>query len=424
MQATVSLPNVRELHWDFFIQPDVDADRHHYPLSLEQLGQLAYMIVRQALAFRKAEGHTWHKIASLTIPSTRREHRISILVPLLHSELFELQALQIPSTDRYLHDEALESAIRMYCPKVKLLTCPPFTVENNELDNACAVVRACSKLQRFRAGDWGESGSSHGRLSTLVEHHAETLEEIEIVSSTYVSSRDQQAILASCKRLTRFWIVVDSVVGGLQFDDILSKEWVCIEMRELFLKLDRYDFQEEDRPPVCVDIVRQDSYNTPDEHCQGQKDLDDLSPQLLVRRRSSTTDQRSARRVYKQIGRLVGLQFVALAVHTQERPAHATARFAWDLTMRTGHLPELKGLKRLTHLHMADDLWTNMGQDEVEFMEAEWPVLVEVSFEMRTREDEFQALVKESHWRWLQGRRPTLHYLNLTMKTRKHHQHI
>ncbi|KAI7825970.1 hypothetical protein BC939DRAFT_475928 [Gamsiella multidivaricata] len=52
-----------------------------------------------------------------------------------------------------------------------------------------------------------------------------------------------------------------------------------------------------------------------------------------------------------------------------------------DLTLfKQGCLEELTELEKLRHLHIQTDFWSRMGQAEVEFMEAQWPMLGEITF--------------------------------------------
>ncbi|KAK3805033.1 MAG: hypothetical protein J3Q66DRAFT_423572 [Benniella sp.] len=87
----------------------------------------------------------------------------------------------------------------------------------------------------------------------------------------------------------------------------------------------------------------------------------------LTERTLEIANQKS-KEVYAQIGRLDKLEELGLG--------YILAGSAMmDLTLEEGWLAELAGLKKLRHFHLLTDLWTSMGQAEVEFMVSNWPKL-------------------------------------------------
>ncbi|KAF9985831.1 hypothetical protein BGZ75_002502 [Mortierella antarctica] len=79
-----------------------------------------------------------------------------------------------------------------------------------------------------------------------------------------------------------------------------------------------------------------------------------------------------------------------------------------DLTLSKGGLSELAGLEDLADFEMRTDLWSGMGQAEVEFMHEKWPRLRKITF--GTWSTTFRKLMMEPHWLWLQARRPQLQF--------------
>ncbi|KAK3805025.1 MAG: hypothetical protein J3Q66DRAFT_423548 [Benniella sp.] len=90
-----------------------------------------------------------------------------------------------------------------------------------------------------------------------------------------------------------------------------------------------------------------------------------------------------SKEVYAQIGRLDKLEELGLG--------YILAGSAMmDLTLEEGWLAELAGLKKLRHFHLLTDLWTSMGQAEVEFMK----LVLNSLYVYHIEEDEMDAFVK------------------------------
>ncbi|KAG0199482.1 hypothetical protein BGX28_007258 [Mortierella sp. GBA30] len=411
MQATLSLPHLRELHIDYPMLPPSDVD----PVQLKDVGPMTESILEQAVAIKKAEGTIKTKITALTIPSSQDAFRVSFLLPILQSELFDLDTMQIPATDLHLRGQALQDVLRKYCPKVKHLRCPQFMIEDyRDTSNACIVIQACTGLQSFHSRGFSDDEvDMEPVFEVLLEHHAKTLEDYEDYSDWSMDGRRLQTMLSSCKNLKRVW-EVPCKARALEFGHILSKEWICLGMKVLFLHLDRFDAEESEMQEY-VKTSRLFRYTRGRlQTDQSVGDDQDLNDHAVPRRHYylPEADKWAAKRVYAQIGKLVDLEMLGLQVHDKERPPFIRERFTWDLTLKDGYLKELAGLRKLKHLHMASDFWLNMEQDEVEFIDAQWPVLGEISFDMVGNRSGFQELVAQPHWQWLLERRPTLRYSN------------
>ncbi|KAG0199483.1 hypothetical protein BGX28_007259 [Mortierella sp. GBA30] len=419
MRATFPLPHLRELHLAFPILPAESED----PVQLKDVGPMTESILEQAVAIKTAEGTITTKITALSIPSTQDEFGVSFLLPFLKSKLFDLDTLQIPATDLHLRGRALEDALRKYCPKVKHLRCQPFCIEDyKDITNACAVIRGCTGLQSYHAESIDDEVNTRPIIDTLLEHHAKTLEAYEDLRGySPLKSKHLKSMLCSCKNLRRVWVEPGIWSYALEFGQILSKEWVCLRMKELSLCLDRYDAKEAEMLKF-TNTMRQQRYRDGRLPSVDGNPVSDDAHYWGRCYYSSEVDKWAAKRVYAQIGKLVVLEVLALKVHEFSTPGFITERFTWDLTLKDGYLRELGGLRKLRHFHMASNFWLNMGQAEVEFMHEQWPALCEISFDLChiradtvKKEDEFQNLVGQPHWRWFLEKRPTLHYANRTL---------
>jgi hypothetical protein len=109
----------------------------------------------------------------------------------------------------------------------------------------------------------------------------------------------------------------------------------------------------------------------------------------------------AVQRFFAKVGRLTKLEELSLGHVNNPFSPKAEKLFAMDLTLEGGWLAELSGLKQLKHLRMYTDYWSSMDQDDVKFMDDNWPELERVSFH-----GFIGRLETHYHWRWLKERRP------------------
>ncbi|CAO3566662.1 unnamed protein product [Mortierella alpina] len=113
--------------------------------------------------------------------------------------------------------------------------------------------------------------------------------------------------------------------------------------------------------------------------------------------------------LYYQIGRLVKLEVLALGIDNGDFTNANKGDYAWDLTLTRGWLGQLAGLRNLKVLRLQGDLWSGMGQAEVEFIHEHWPLLREI-----TLQGYILQLDLQSPWLWLLNKRP---YLRLVVNS-------
>ncbi|KAK3823054.1 MAG: hypothetical protein J3Q66DRAFT_330752 [Benniella sp.] len=319
------------------------------------------------------------RLKSLVLPLINGGYPRDFLFPFLRSHVPHLERLGIPLIHRKYNVQDLKDAILEGCPKLQHI------VSNNFLGyegGKCAlfdVVRYCipSGLRSFRGSFHDvlfKGAGSRDLVETLLEYHATTLEQFELLDHEGVSSVHINSVLAKCRRLRELRIdacergIRNSWRAAITYRDAASGVWICHDIEVLYLRLD---------PIVTV---------------------------LVADTIQDTVDQKG-KETYAQIGRLVKLEELGLGC-TVSGPVMK------DLTLENGWLAELAGLKELRHFHMLTDFWTSMGQAEIEFMVANWPKLERISIDL---EEDYSSEVEEfskPHWQWLEEKRP---YIVLTV---------
>ncbi|KAG0259770.1 hypothetical protein BG011_002381 [Mortierella polycephala] len=326
--------------------------------------------LQEALAAKSANGTITNKITSLQLPDSDQGYPKSFLLPILQSELLDLKQFTIPLIVNDYYDE-LKTVLRKHCPKLKYLDCPfspdPAQMDYNTMTNI-AFFEVCTGLVRFCGTEFEDRNycnDSRGMVRALVRHQSETLEEIEFLDCHAVRSKDLQAILASCKRLRKLKVITPSdSCGTLELEDIVTGEWVCRGLKSLWLV-------------VASRVDRARKYEA------------------------------VAKLAYGQIGRMLELETLILAVDHSDFWTNHPDSYKADLTLAKGWLGELMRLKRLRYFGMRDDFWSRMGQAEVEFMHEEWPKLDTIVFGVHP-----SLVVDLPHWKWLKQKRPLLRYIH------------
>ncbi|KAI8604726.1 hypothetical protein EDD21DRAFT_365512 [Dissophora ornata] len=323
------------------------------------------------------------------LPLMRRGYPGCLVLQILEHALPELERLSIVGrTIRERQWKKLTRTIQERCPKLKHFCCNfADEVPDPVLREAVAVIRGCAYqgLTSFKClghhVDRSTLGSKTNIVRALIDDHSATLEDFEMKDCADVSSADLQDMLATCSNLRRFWVEpgergeAAAAAAALEYVDVLSRGWVCLELQELYLILDR---NLSDDSPLSV----------PDSN-------DDLEEAV------------AAREVYAQIGRLVQLEVLCLGCNASDYATVDEEAFAQDLTLKNGWLSELKGLGQLQHFRMVTNFWSHMGQAEVEFMDTHWPRLRTITFEWLEAGDDITGA---AHWRWLRKRRPGLQF--------------
>ncbi|KAK3822994.1 MAG: LOW QUALITY PROTEIN: hypothetical protein J3Q66DRAFT_330559 [Benniella sp.] len=297
----------------------------------------------------------------------------------------------------------IEQAFTQGCPKLEHVSTGDMADDRSDEYGAKAVIRGC-------AGQDGSRGlkSFHGCyfddenyfcesrcvFSTVIDHHFATLETVKLSDCEAVDGLDLQNMFATCKKLKLFTIdTCDCGEGAIEFDSIVSQEWVCKDMEVLHLILGRRTEWVED----------EDGAGEETDEDEDESEVEEDEDEWTRPPRESKAVRRVAQKAYAQIGRLTKLQELSLEWDRSEHPEADTKPFRFDMTLEHGWLVELGELKDLWHFGMRTDFWSRMGQAEVEFMHASWPKLEKLTFACN-----IQEVTSKPHWQWLKEKRPNL----------------
>ncbi|KAF9960003.1 hypothetical protein BGZ72_008202 [Mortierella alpina] len=417
LQACLPLPRLSRLFCHFCLDghtladKDMDYKGSDYD-SIANLMPGLKEILDTAIAARTSDNGTIDvKIKTFRFPDPVAGNTglIRFILPILRSDLVEIDTLVAPLILPNRPKRLYEETVRDHCPALKHLIISPCQEDSEMANNVIKAAAGLKTVRGYRLSD-AMGWSSRNIIRTLAKHQSTTLEEIEFIQCGNIRSGDQQAVLTSCRQVKRFWLVADGFsksMHGIEFGDIITGSWSCLGMRELSLTLNRsIDIK------ATLQAMRQESSN---------KDAGDGEPEKDEPYRAGDKEQKrratawAAKQAFAQIGRLTVLEHLALG--TDESPNgtdEERLESEWDLTLSEGWLAQLVGLKNLRHLHMKTNHWSKMGQAEVEFMDAEWPLLDCISFDGRNIQ--FYEEVELPHWKWLQQKRPNLRLSRIKMK--------
>ncbi|KAK3823043.1 MAG: hypothetical protein J3Q66DRAFT_137586 [Benniella sp.] len=328
------------------------------------------------------------RLKSLSLPTVHKGYPKAFMIPFLESHVPNLERLSIPKVHK-LDNEAdvrrLEKAIEIGCPQLQHLSSnwKDAGIDDEEIDKGwnsfISVLRGCAKagLRTYQSRCFFDDRYSQGSIiESLLHYHGEAMEEIEFLDCYGISSESIQSILSTCKGLRKLRVESCADVScDLRVGDVL-KEWVCLDITVLNLRLQRQ-----------VDVLE----------CSRTKD------EVMAD---------AAQRVYSQIGRLVKLEDLTLTIYEDDNLwDNLEESCAYDLTLERGWLGELAGLKRLRRFRMNHNYWGLMGQSEVEFIDTNWLELQSITFYGYTFR--YGDQLQMDHWKWLKERRP---YINLVVQ--------
>ncbi|KAF8986346.1 hypothetical protein BGZ46_005531, partial [Entomortierella lignicola] len=318
-------------------------------------------------------------ITTLILPTYWYGYPFWFLEQLLKDHLNNIERFKVPMLRNHEEDlvnfdddETIES-YRGLCPKLQHLVCEfddrncdscfMESFINGSYDGGGVGLKSCRII-------FMEDDKNFDILYDLMNLFSDTLEEIDLVDCKMAAGDSLQHVFSMFDGLRRFRVTPS--LGGvvdMRFPELLSEEWVCLELRELHLKLSR-------------DSVFDNKATT---MAQAMQMIED---------------------VYTQIGRLVKLE--ELYLDYSDRFTELGAKdYKSDLTLELGFLDQLKGLSRLRHFHMVIDFWSSMGRAEVEFIHANWTNLEKISFGIPRLVGEV-TVDRNRYWRWLKKQRPGL----------------
>ncbi|KAK3839908.1 MAG: hypothetical protein J3R72DRAFT_446964 [Linnemannia gamsii] len=400
LQACLPLPELTEL---LFMDMDVDWDENDKNMDMSD----PETIIREASIARFSQNRKAARIKSLSLARNRSGTRNPLPLLLLKSNLLDLESCEIPWFPPDADFEEVEQVVREHCPNLNHVTCPSPEDDERNCQFICAFIRGCSRLQSFASDYFCDDDSKYYILepqfiiSEVVLHHYNTLEVIELTNCYRVYSRDQQAILSRCKRLKRFWVECNRDKGnaGISSTDISRSDWVCRELRELSLTLNRCPKEEDS----FGDLEEEQEQEEEEEQKEEEQEKEEAEETEEEHDPNAQLVAIAVKNIYTQIGQLERLEVLALDIDRSCDTMAKEGDYAWDLTVSNGWLGEMAGLKNLKTLRLKADFWSMMGQAEVEFIHERWPLLSEISIPRNALQ-----LLEHSHWQWLLNKRPEL----------------
>ncbi|KAG0238450.1 hypothetical protein B0O80DRAFT_499806 [Mortierella sp. GBAus27b] len=380
MEACLKLPQLIDLQLDFGMDD--------YPFRIKEHSD-AYSPSFSGLLERLHDNNrpkcgggepAVSRLKSLMLPEIKKGYPRTFLFPLFSSMIPNVERLVLPKVYEDM-DEAdqneLEGIITTGCPKLQHLStlfhwdvCGYYWLINS-------VLRGCAGLRSFHGLDFDNLVFSSGLdpvLTVLIQHHARTLVEVELLNCGCVDSEDIQSILTTCNNLRIFRVEPhEGFSVWVSFREATLKEWTCCDLTVLQLRLNWM-----------------------------------LS--VLDGKSNGGIMEDTAQRLYAQIGRLVKLEELGLGHDKSDVTLGSGEAYTTGLTLDHGWLSELAGLKRLRSFQMGGYFWRSMGQLEVEFMDTNWPRLERIAVACDNLEDEVLIL---PHWSWLKERRPHFAYTRM-----------
>ncbi|KAF9960100.1 hypothetical protein BGZ72_007934 [Mortierella alpina] len=387
-------------------------------------------IIKDASRNRFSQHWDAKKIKSLYLPTCDEGGRKNPLpFLLLKSDLLDLNCFMIPTFTQDSRPEDVEQAIREYCPGLRHVECPHFSDGGQDGRFVRAFIRGCTGLQSFTSeyfsdrvyggmlADEEPPGDPRFIIQELITHHWETLHEFELTDCEQVFSCDQQAILSQCKQLKQFMVWASSVddSASIKFTDVARDNWICKDLRELGLTLNRHSTDEdEDLDPEGIALAAKHTYA----QIGRLEKLDwlafdiDKSTGTVAKESDYAWDLTLSRGWLGEMAGLKNLETLILLEKLEElrldivgseETVSEESDYTWDLTLSRGWLGEMAGLRSLKTLILFADFWSKVGQTEVEFMHEYWPLLSSIGHRDRHRQH-------EPHEEWLCKKRPNFSF--------------
>ncbi|KAF9131304.1 hypothetical protein BGW39_001979 [Mortierella sp. 14UC] len=287
-------------------------------------------------------------------------------------------------------------------------SCPQITrvYQHGRLDDdqgiTLAIVNAVQEQQLELLRFSGLSGSD-SLLEATLRRHSTILRDLRLTDCVRLSSKSIQKILSTGHALEVFRIEpYRDEYACLILQDAVAAEWVCKGIKQLRLTLSI---------GATIPPAEDAYYKRPGPIVLTMEEVERFSKLEVL---------------YRRIGALVELEHLDLGAvaecsRPEDRDRYSSLDVSFDAmlslgdetTGRPGYLHLFAGLKKLKSLNgsvraRTDETRVTVGQREVEWVDANWPVLQEVNFcSYRARDDQLGVDARRC-WRWLQTRRPGL----------------
>ncbi|KAK3823066.1 MAG: hypothetical protein J3Q66DRAFT_330773 [Benniella sp.] len=394
LRVCLNHPQLANLHCRFFIEGIRGVHRYFSPEDIQLFNSFTTSMEdgKKAKKAKKATGKpTGSTIKSLLLPGTTGGYPPNFFCGLLRSCLPNLELFHIPEVGGNRDPsfvESLRDAVAQGCPKLQHLRYPWYDEDPKNYDVINGIVEGCKEwgLKSFYCEKLRDGYGDQRIMATLLSNHSNTLEEVELVNCRHANPGDLLDLF-SCRNLKK--AKIQQRGDGNAAIELQTVEFKCHDLKELQLSIvqpamnpqtDDFGEEEEEEHEALLPGGRHERFGR------------------WVRRK--------AEEAYTEIGSLSKLESLSLGCAKRDYRGFSVSGHERDFTLEHGWLRKLAGLKELKRLHMVTDFWSEMGQAEVEFMDAQWPKLERIEFNSTNR----KAIVAKPHWQWLQKRRPQLTY--------------
>jgi len=303
------------------------------------------------------------RLTSLALPHIEGGYPRSFLLPLLRTYLPRLERFQVPVLDGPYGKE-LEEVIAGHCSNLCHITYT-FPIHGQDQNSSVikAVIRGCARWNGLKSirifGYQNESDTDSGRglVETLVEYHFKTLESVELQAwNNYGGAFQLDPIFTGCPNLKSLKVLpIDkSSLNSMYFSHLPAEPWTFQGLKEL-----------------CLHFNETHQY---------------------LRWNTLKQEQEASRRAFKQIGRLIHLEILALDFYGYDKD------HGWDLygSFEYEWVKEIARLDKLRYLYMPSDCWKEQHLSDI--IDSGWPRLERVS----------AGYYNPANFRWIKERRPWL----------------
>ncbi|KAK3837738.1 MAG: hypothetical protein JOS17DRAFT_731711 [Linnemannia elongata] len=305
-------------------------------------------------------------------------HRDGFSTPVIELFLQDCPSLQmwgVPHLDRPQTFREVSSLLIRHCPNLRQLTVKDGSSRRQDF---LVVIRdmPTNRLETLAAIRYSEG--EPGELWRALEKHREVFSQLVLYNALKVSSTTMAEFLRSCPSLTRLFVMaVDEREVALTLKDAAEYSWTCLNVTHVCLSMDLSGTGAEEKYAAVLKAEKAGN-TTPT-----------LSPFVWTAEEQACWKQLET--VYTQLGSLINLNTLILRHVNPRSRDYLSKSLPGLLTLgdpsmnQPGFLDRLSGLKKLRVFRGSISAFTPesqmmLRQEEVEWMEKEWPALEVIDF--------------------------------------------
>ncbi|OAQ31997.1 hypothetical protein K457DRAFT_341450 [Linnemannia elongata AG-77] len=294
-------------------------------------------------------------------------HQGGFTMPIIELFLQDCPFLQmwgVPHLDRQHTFREVSTLLLRHCPNLRELTCKDGTIRRRDF---LEVIRGMPTNQLETLALIRYSEQEPGELWGALERHREVFCQLILFNALGVSSGTMAGILRSCPSLTRLIVMaVDDREVALTLKDAAEYSWTCLNLTHVCLLMDLSGTRSEEKYTAALTAKKSGT----------------LSPFIWTKEEQACWKQLKS--VYTQLGSLIHLNLLTLR-HVLSKSLPGLLTLGDPSMNQPGFLDKLSGWKKLKSFRGSVSAFTPesqmmLRQEEVEWMEREWPVLELIAF--------------------------------------------